>query len=390
MCFHIQVFHSYRITNDGVGENDARNLQDKLKEKLNDAKSKLDAFYDTKLSKPFRTVLQATDPGFSIKNFISSTFKAQNCSNAWPKCYELVEHFDLLPDRDTTVFCNAEFPGSFIFALNHYSKTRFPNRTMKWYGSSLIEFDNEFRNPLHDTYKLWENYPDNWLMSKDNDGDVTKSENQWWWKVWFEHEPVDLYMSDLGFDVSSDFNKQEYLQIHANFGQIIAGLITLKKGGSLVTKQYSFFEKFTVGLMAFVSQFFDEFYITKPMTSRDRNSETYIVGKGFRGIDSDTIDMLLETLDNFDPEVPLDVNITDSCLAQLNDALVKIFECQVSCINFTISTFEKYANNVWDVKKDTNVRNYMDTCIKAFKKTYHIRRLRPDQGLVCYQKFGRR
>jgi hypothetical protein len=35
-----------------------------------------------------------------------------------------------------------------------------------------------------------------------------------------------------------------------------------------------------------VSYFFDEFYVCKPYTSREANSETYLVGKGFREFDN--------------------------------------------------------------------------------------------------------
>jgi hypothetical protein len=68
-------------------------------------------------------------------------------------------------------------------------------------------------------------------MHDNNNGDVLVEANQ----VDFCKQlggKVDLYTSDLGFDVSSDYNNQELIQLPANIGQILTGLLTLKKGGS--------------------------------------------------------------------------------------------------------------------------------------------------------------
>ena len=93
---------------------------------------------------------------------------------------------------------------------------------------------------------------------------------------------ADLYTSDLGFDVSSDFNNQELIQCPANIGQIISGLLTLREGGNFITKQYSIFEPITISIMYAAAHFFEKFYLCKPATSRAANSETYLVGIGFK------------------------------------------------------------------------------------------------------------
>ena len=120
-------------------------------------------------------------------------------------------------------------------------------------------------------------------MNNKNNGDVTSIDNQ---KEFYNRcgSTVDLYTSDLGFDVSSDYNKQEELHAHANLGQIITGLLVLKKGGSLLTKQYTYFEPFTVSLMGALTLLFEHVYICKPMFSKPANSETYIVCKNYYGV----------------------------------------------------------------------------------------------------------
>jgi hypothetical protein len=154
-----------------------------------------------------------------------------------------------------------------------------------WYASSLISKTELNKSPLSDTYGLYKHYPDHWLMSETNDGDITNKENQ----LDFQRKiggRVDLYTSDVGFDNSEDYAAQETKHIPANIGQLLSAVLTLKQGGSMVTKQYTTFEPATVALMYLVGSFFDEFFICKPHTSREANSETYLVGRGFRGLDA--------------------------------------------------------------------------------------------------------
>ena len=111
-----------------------------------------------------------------------------------------------------------------------------------------------------------------------------------------EETGASLYTSDAGIDVSSDFNRQEELTALLNYGQVLSGLLTLAPGGHLVSKQYTFFTPFSRSLIALLAALFDELYIVKPLTSRPSNSEIYLVGKGFRGIDAALAAALLARL----------------------------------------------------------------------------------------------
>ena len=90
---------------------------------------------------------------------------------------------------------------------------------------------------LEDKYGLYKNYPKNWLMNKQYDGNVTTINNQGYWKMILCNS-VHFYTSDLGFEKGFDnnYNSQEYYHVKPNIGQILTGLLVLKKGGSMVTK----------------------------------------------------------------------------------------------------------------------------------------------------------
>ena len=103
-----------------------------------------------------------------------------------------------------------------------------------------------------------------------------------------------LATSDAGIDVSEDYSNQECDTSLLNYGQIIAAILSLAPGGHMVTKQYTFNRPFSRSLIALVSLLFDESYVVKPVTSRPGNSEVYIVGKGFLGIEKSLAEELVQ------------------------------------------------------------------------------------------------
>ena len=201
---------------------------DKIKKKLNKTKSKLDTEFK---NNKFGIYWREFDPFKNEKNIIAKLGNTYNVSNAWLKCYEMINYFNIIPDTSDGFihFDNAAFPGSFIVSTHHLINTqRKWKKKYTWVASSLHDI-NKTRGALEDKYKLFQNYPDNWLMTKTNDGDVLLKENQLDFMKRLNHS-VDLYTSDLGFSSAEDYNNQELIQSKANIGQILSGLLTLKKG----------------------------------------------------------------------------------------------------------------------------------------------------------------
>ena len=254
-----------------------------IKKDLNNVKSKLDEEFKNPL---FEKYWHNCDPFKNEKKIIAKIIGQKYITNAWLKCFEIIEYYNLIPNKIENEkfihFDNAAFPGSFILSTFHYinTKTNYGDK-YQWYGNSLIQPNELNSKPLEDKFNLYKNYKQNWLMNENNNGDVLIENNQ----LEFRSKiggTIDLYTSDLGFDVSNNYNEQELIHSPANVGQILSGLITLKKGGCFITKQYTTYEPITISIMYMASTFFNEFYLCKPKTSREANSETYLVGKGFK------------------------------------------------------------------------------------------------------------
>ncbi len=161
---------------------------------LNGTKSELDQFYENGEKGEFDRILKCFDHFKQIKSQITKETDAQCITNAWIKYWELISHFSLIeplseifkvqendgwmtiskkPSKKSrtgefVVFCNACLPGADILAINHYIMTK-TNMKYVWFASSL---DPTIEGTLKDEYNLYKNYPDNWLMDKDNNGDV--------------------------------------------------------------------------------------------------------------------------------------------------------------------------------------------------------------------------
>jgi hypothetical protein len=315
-----------------------------LKKRVDTSKNQLDVeFKNNRFPKYWRLF----DPFRAEKTIVAKLGCTFNVTNAWLKCFEIIDYFGLIPEETKTDFVhfdNAAFPGSFVVSTHHYVMTkRSWGDRYKWYASSLHESTSGTHVPLVDKYALFQRYPENWLMHGSNNGDVLNSVNQrdFCDKIGpcGKNDGVDLYTSDLGFDSSSDYNNQELIHAQANIGQILSGILTLRKGGSFVTKQYTTFEMITISAMYALSQLFHEFYICKPITSREANSETYLIGKGFKGgitIDHPYVKAMFDRIDSTVPiQVPLFLadKYAKSYLKRIVDVSEIIFNQQIAKIN---------------------------------------------------------
>lgn len=306
-----------------------------LKNKLNVTKSKLDDIYKSKYAVG---VMISFDPFVSHKYKIANNINAYNVTNAWLKGYELFYHFNLIPSSGKFVyFDNASFPGSFILAANHYVRTQTNIDNFQWYGSSLLT-----GNKLNDDFDLKKNYPCNWLMNENNNGDITNINNIIDYQKQLTKDGeriVNLYTCDLGMDCGDKYNEQEVIHFNANICQIICGLLTLKSGGNMAVKHFTIFEPFTISYISLLSLLFNETYITKPLTSKRTNSEIYIVCKGYKypfdkeSVEQHIIQLFINSIGD-DLKNPLITHQhIESQIKDITNACNVIYSEQISALN---------------------------------------------------------
>ena len=265
----------------------------------------------------FHQFMRNFDLLFDLKKRVKADYNMAVSTNASLKMYEILGSMRVCKDL-IRVFCDAELPGAFIVAINHYVRTRCPpSASFDWVASSYdpdTEGGKE-HTVLEDKYGIYAGHRNRWLQGPRPNalppgeepvtGDVTDPDvvvvladavHARFPPTADVGSGASLYTSDAGTDVSDNFNEQESKTALINFGQVLAGVASLAVGGNLVTKQYTFFSIFNRSLIAALAGMFEEFYVMKPQTSRPANSEVYLVGKGFRGAPDGAVEHWLDLL----------------------------------------------------------------------------------------------
>jgi 23S rRNA U2552 (ribose-2'-O)-methylase RlmE/FtsJ len=191
----------------------------------------------------------------------------------------------------------AEGPGGFIEAVAHIRK----NKNDKYYGMTLINSDTKcpgWRN----SKKFLENNP-NVIIEKgvDQTGNLLSRDN-------FIHccnqykNSMDLVTGDGGIDFSENFNNQEYSATKLIIVQVVYALAIQSNNGNFVLKVFDTFSNAIIDILYLLSSLYKNVYIMKPQTSRNANSERYIICKGYNlNENKEKIDYIIEKMyNNFD------------------------------------------------------------------------------------------
>jgi hypothetical protein len=199
-------------------------------------------------------------------------------SRSYFKMIELWDalRLDRLPLPITTAH-SAEGPGGFLEAIQHRTNNKTPmvamtlkstERTVPGWRKSHV-FLTEHPQ-VHITY------------GADGTGNLYAMENQHEFRATaarLNAAGVDIYTADGGFDFSTDYNGQETTVQRLLAAEALAGLLTLKRGGTMIIKFFDTKCKATLELMWILATCFERTGLIKPHTSRPANSERYWVGE---------------------------------------------------------------------------------------------------------------
>jgi cap2 methyltransferase len=280
---------------------------DKHKKRLNKYKDKLDNLD----SKKYNIVKYKTNIPLYIKKYIAqnnifSKNKDLNISRGFIKLYELLEYFDIIKLYNNFYsFHICEMPGNFIRSLSYYlyikDKKKFNN--WKWYANSLNpnnkkNIEKYGKNIFNDVYKIYKNYPNNWLWGDDNTGDISKIENI----IDFSKKikKCNLITMDCGLCIKN-YNEQERELLFLFLSSVTISLTVLNKNGTLILKTFlPLVESLSVSIIYLLYCVFDKLYFTKPMASSPGSSEIYIVCINYKHLINNKMkNYLFDNLKNF-------------------------------------------------------------------------------------------
>lgn len=161
--------------------------------------------------------------------------------------------------------------------------------------SDAVGFGITLKDPKSDSLLWYPNIADriNLVMGSDGTGDVIANYAEFASEVLkINGEGVDLAMSDGAIGGNEEDPKQELDNFKLITAELASSILCLKIGGNIVCKIFEAETLPTAQLVYLMSLMFTSIDICKPVSSRMGNSERYLVGLGFRGIDTEILGVM--------------------------------------------------------------------------------------------------
>tara|TARA_B100001094_G_scaffold3232_1_gene2885 strand:- start:2495 stop:3592 length:1098 start_codon:yes stop_codon:yes gene_type:complete len=273
--FEFDHTHSKDIIEKG---NRNRIIDKHLHKRLNDTKGLIDNYDKYKWDK-YKKHLNPYEYIYIQSNIHKNICKVLPISRSYFKLHEILYDLNLLDNyKKVKITCIAEGPGGFIQSLLNILKTR-NIEIEKIYGITLLSEDNDIPswNPIIES-----NTNVDILNGIDNTGDICNPNNLLDFIKKIEKNTCDIITCDGGIDYSEDYNNQELSSYEFIYNEIVLSLHLQREGGSLIIKMFDISYYSSIQFIYILYQCYDTVTIIKPYTSRNTNSEKYIVCKGYR------------------------------------------------------------------------------------------------------------
>lgn len=224
-----------------------------------------------------------------ISKKITHEYGGQIVTKGWLKGMDILHHISF---KGGKVFFNAELPGGFVFASNHY--TQMNSLPFDWLIASWMPMNRQrAQKPLEDIYGIMAANKYHSLVGEVEtsmgkywiDGDLTRMYTAELLSTLVVNSMgrVNLYTGDGGVDVEGKEAEQELLNMRLIYNEFKTGILCLDIGGTMVVKFYTAFNPEMRSLLAYVETFFMSVEYYKPPTSSPYNSEQYFIGRNFKG-----------------------------------------------------------------------------------------------------------
>ena len=204
-------------------------------------------------------------------------YKKKVLSRSYFKMIEMQNDYNILQGyekRNIKVCFIAEAPGGFIEA---FYKLR-NNKDDNYYGISLLE-DNDNIPCWHNLKKKIKQENLHLLSGYDKTGDIYKLINIINMVNEVGEHSCEIVTADGGFDFTNDYINQEYNFMRLFLCEIILALKLQKKNGTFIIKCFDITNIFNLKLFYLLCHLYEKVIITKLKTSRQTNSERYIICK---------------------------------------------------------------------------------------------------------------
>ncbi|XP_011506063.1 PREDICTED: cap-specific mRNA (nucleoside-2'-O-)-methyltransferase 2 [Ceratosolen solmsi marchali] len=262
----------------------------KIKTDLNEIKSKLNNYCYS----DWHVHTAKRNKAKNIQFYIQRHFHLEFVTQAWCKFHEIISKYPLIRSesilRNNNKFVSlhlCEAPGAFISCLNHWLKTNFPLVDWNWLAMTLNPYyEGNCNNEMISDDRFIVNTLENWFFGHDGTGNLMNIENLDALVEKIKHKgKVDLITADGSVNCVDDPGEQEKIVANLHFCEVVAAVHMLNVGGSFVLKIFTIFEHQSICLIYFLSCIFKKVHFYKPVTSKEGNSEVYVICLEFEGLE---------------------------------------------------------------------------------------------------------
>lgn len=297
-----------------------------LRDQLNTCKDSL----SDKDIKAWHAHTSATNLAGTVCSTLRANFKPELCTQAWCKFFEILWSYPVVSVDDPHLFTVhlCEAPGAFITSLNHYLTNKAFTGKWGWIGTTLNPYyeGNDLAKMIVDD-RLIRKTLANWFFGDGTGNIMNKNNFTQLLELVGTKESVKLVTADGSIDCQNNPSKQEAIVSHLHLCEVFTALHILVRGGTFVIKFFTMFEPSSIGLIYLLVKFFEKVNVFKPATSKQGNSEVYIVCLNYLGLDVCPNPDMLNSLQQL---IFSDACIPD-CLWDMSSIPASFFELHLHC-----------------------------------------------------------
>lgn len=245
---------------------------------------------------------------------------------------------------------------------------------------------------------------DKWHFGADFTGNLMNEQNMYALKEHCDNKlgPVHLVTSDGSIDCLERPEDQEEVVARLHIAELLATLLILADQGNMILKMFTFFENSSLGefffdriafgsgiitILYFLSEIlyimnccFDEVHVFKPATSKEGNSEVYVIAKKYNKQKMPAA-ILLKMIKNFMDEskclLPVS-EMPESFIRQVIVCAEYFGQKQKNVIEANIRFY--WENDKWEIDRIRKLREYM---ARVYMDNYGIQRIPDNKKLLA-------
>lgn len=325
-------------------------LNKKLYTKLEETKKKID-LYPNKWEE-YKKQLNNYEYIYYSTNLKKNICKYnKSISRAFYKLHEILHDFDLIQPYINNITCIAEGPGGFIQSIlyNNFDIKNLYGITLKSTNKNIPDWHHIIKN----------NNNIDFIYGIKKTGDICDINNIQSIIDNIGLNSQDLITGDGGIDYSNDYNSQEILSYDLIYSEIILSLHIQKENGTFILKMFDIGYYKTLQLIYILYLCYDYVYIHKPKTSRNTNSEKYLICKKYKK--NDKIINLMKYY--FNDKKGLLIYIPDEFIKKIINYNEKFIKNQINSINLILDNIKGENNN-----NSYPTNNQINMCIEWCEK----------------------